>query len=241
MDVLALGYRPTKFTDVVGQEHVKVILRAMAASGRVPPALVFSGARGTGKTTCLKALIRVMEGARKAYALASPTGRAATRTRHTWDRSSTLAGCALYSERTADRSSLEPCRRRPTQDCPRPCNAVWYGDHSATILRSIRPALAARTDERSLTLRPMLDARRLIHAALLLLVAAGFAGSTFKGEWETSAGGLSGTDSQAAFDLAAYSAARQDALALLSMARTSGRPTWSFRSRAAIDRTTRQG
>jgi exodeoxyribonuclease V alpha subunit len=40
---------------------------------------VLTGGPGTGKTTCLKALIIALEALRKRYALASPTGRAAKR------------------------------------------------------------------------------------------------------------------------------------------------------------------
>lgn len=43
------------------------------------PVSVLTGGPGTGKTTCLKALIAVLETAHKSYALASPTGRAAKR------------------------------------------------------------------------------------------------------------------------------------------------------------------
>jgi exodeoxyribonuclease V alpha subunit len=43
------------------------------------PLSVLTGGPGTGKTTCLKALIAALEEARKRYALASPTGRAAKR------------------------------------------------------------------------------------------------------------------------------------------------------------------
>jgi exodeoxyribonuclease V alpha subunit len=43
------------------------------------PVSVLTGGPGTGKTTCLKALIQVLDGAGKRYALASPTGRAARR------------------------------------------------------------------------------------------------------------------------------------------------------------------
>lgn len=43
------------------------------------PVSILTGGPGTGKTTCLKALIAVLETARKTYALASPTGRAAKR------------------------------------------------------------------------------------------------------------------------------------------------------------------
>src|SRR5687767_13432873 len=41
----------------------------------------------------------------------------------------------------------------------------------------------------------------VVLAWILFLFAAGFAGSALKGEWETSGGGLAGTDSQQAFDL----------------------------------------
>lgn len=49
---LALDYRPHKFSEVVGQKHVRPILRAMVRTERVPAALLFAGSRGTGKTTC---------------------------------------------------------------------------------------------------------------------------------------------------------------------------------------------
>ncbi len=43
------------------------------------PVSVLTGGPGTGKTTCIKALIEVLESTGKRYALASPTGRAAKR------------------------------------------------------------------------------------------------------------------------------------------------------------------
>jgi exodeoxyribonuclease V alpha subunit len=43
------------------------------------PVSVLTGGPGTGKTTCLKALITILESASKRYALTSPTGRAAKR------------------------------------------------------------------------------------------------------------------------------------------------------------------
>jgi exodeoxyribonuclease V alpha subunit len=43
------------------------------------PLCVLTGGPGTGKTTCLKALIAMLEAQGKTYALASPTGRAAKR------------------------------------------------------------------------------------------------------------------------------------------------------------------
>jgi DNA polymerase-3 subunit gamma/tau len=56
MTVLALEFRPITFSDVVGQRHIKPILRAMVRSENVPPALLFAGTRGTGKTTTARIL-----------------------------------------------------------------------------------------------------------------------------------------------------------------------------------------
>lgn len=50
------------------------------------PVSILTGGPGTGKTTCLKALITVLESARKTFALASPTGRAAKRLSQATDR-----------------------------------------------------------------------------------------------------------------------------------------------------------
>lgn len=43
------------------------------------PVSILTGGPGTGKTTCVQALIAVVENAKKSFALASPTGRAAKR------------------------------------------------------------------------------------------------------------------------------------------------------------------
>lgn len=48
---LTLQYRPITFADVVGQNHIKPFLREMVKTQKVPPALIFGGSRGTGKTT----------------------------------------------------------------------------------------------------------------------------------------------------------------------------------------------
>ncbi|MDP6035530.1 MAG: DNA polymerase III subunit gamma/tau [Verrucomicrobiota bacterium] len=49
--VIARKYRPQRFADVVGQEHVTTTLSNAIASGRVAHAYLFAGPRGTGKTT----------------------------------------------------------------------------------------------------------------------------------------------------------------------------------------------
>ena len=51
-------WRPKSFADVVGQEHITETLRRQASSGRLSHAYLFTGTRGTGKTTCAKILAK---------------------------------------------------------------------------------------------------------------------------------------------------------------------------------------
>ena len=54
--VIARKYRPQSFDQVVGQEHVKKTLRNALIQGRVAHGYIFSGPRGTGKTTMARIL-----------------------------------------------------------------------------------------------------------------------------------------------------------------------------------------
>jgi DNA polymerase-3 subunit gamma/tau len=49
--VLARKWRPRTFDEVTGQAHVTTPLRGALRTGRIPHALLFTGPRGTGKTT----------------------------------------------------------------------------------------------------------------------------------------------------------------------------------------------
>ena len=51
-------YRPEKFTDVIGQEHITTTLKNQIVNGSFSHAYLFTGSRGTGKTTCAKILAR---------------------------------------------------------------------------------------------------------------------------------------------------------------------------------------
>ncbi len=53
-------YRPLTFSDVVGQEHITTTLRHQVENGTFSHAYLFTGSRGTGKTTCAKILARAI-------------------------------------------------------------------------------------------------------------------------------------------------------------------------------------
>ncbi len=56
--VIARKYRPQTFGDVVNQEHVKTTLENAIAQSRIAHGYIFSGQRGTGKTTVARILAR---------------------------------------------------------------------------------------------------------------------------------------------------------------------------------------
>lgn len=53
-------YRPQTFDDVVGQESVTQVLKSQLISGKLSHAYLFTGSRGTGKTTCSKILAKAV-------------------------------------------------------------------------------------------------------------------------------------------------------------------------------------
>lgn len=57
---LYLKWRPMTFEDVVGQEHITHTLRSSLKTGRVRHAYLFSGPRGTGKTTTARLLAKAI-------------------------------------------------------------------------------------------------------------------------------------------------------------------------------------
>ena len=53
-------WRPKVFSDVIGQSHITQTLRKQVAEGRISHAYLFTGTRGTGKTTCAKILAKAV-------------------------------------------------------------------------------------------------------------------------------------------------------------------------------------
>ena len=55
-------YRPRTFEEVISQPHITVTLQNQIKSGQIAHAYLFTGSRGTGKTTCAKILARQVNG-----------------------------------------------------------------------------------------------------------------------------------------------------------------------------------
>jgi DNA polymerase III subunit gamma/tau len=57
---LARKYRPSKFSDLVGQEAVAKALAGSITLGRIHPSIIFSGVRGIGKTTLARLMAKAL-------------------------------------------------------------------------------------------------------------------------------------------------------------------------------------
>src|SRR5947208_2814092 len=59
--VVARRYRPQTFDQLIGQEHVERALTNAISANRVGHAYLFTGARGTGKTSAARILAKALE------------------------------------------------------------------------------------------------------------------------------------------------------------------------------------
>src|SRR5258707_6783492 len=58
--VIARKYRPQAFAELISQEHVKTTLENAIAQRRIAHGYIFSGQRGTGKTTVARIMARCL-------------------------------------------------------------------------------------------------------------------------------------------------------------------------------------
>ena len=75
--VLARKWRPQRFEDVVGQEHVTRTLRNAIEAGRIHHAFLFIGSRGIGKTTTARILAKALNCTSSDKPTADPCGACA--------------------------------------------------------------------------------------------------------------------------------------------------------------------
>jgi DNA polymerase III subunit gamma/tau len=72
--VLARKYRPQRFAEVIGQEHVTRTLKNAIAQGRIAHGYIFSGHRGIGKTTVARILAMALNCRSAGQPVAEPCG-----------------------------------------------------------------------------------------------------------------------------------------------------------------------
>ena len=72
--VLARKYRPQKFSEVIGQEHVTRTLRNAIEQGRIAHGYIFSGHRGIGKTTVARILAMALNCRSAEHPIPEPCG-----------------------------------------------------------------------------------------------------------------------------------------------------------------------
>ena len=72
--VLARKYRPQKFSEVIGQEHVTRTLQNALEQGRTAHGYIFSGHRGIGKTTVARILAAALNCRSKDHPVPEPCG-----------------------------------------------------------------------------------------------------------------------------------------------------------------------
>ncbi|HWZ83418.1 MAG TPA: DNA polymerase III subunit gamma/tau [Terriglobales bacterium] len=72
--VLARKYRPQKFSDVIGQEHVTQTLKNAIEQERIAHGYIFSGHRGIGKTTVARILAMALNCRSAAKPVTEPCG-----------------------------------------------------------------------------------------------------------------------------------------------------------------------
>jgi DNA polymerase-3 subunit gamma/tau len=72
--VLARKYRPQRFSDVIGQEHVTRTLKNAIEQRRIAHGYIFSGHRGIGKTTIARILAMALNCRSKDHPVSEPCG-----------------------------------------------------------------------------------------------------------------------------------------------------------------------
>jgi DNA polymerase III subunit gamma/tau len=116
--VLARKYRPQRFSDVIGQEHVTRTLRNAIEQGRTAHGYIFSGHRGIGKTTIARILAMALNCRSAERPVPEPCGLCASCTEIRTGNSVDVMEIDAATNRGIDeiRELREAARYRPARD-----------------------------------------------------------------------------------------------------------------------------
>lgn len=116
--VLARKYRPQRFSEVIGQEHVTQTLQNAIEQGRTAHGYIFSGHRGIGKTTVARILAMALNCRSKDHPIPEPCGICESCTEIRGGNSVDVMEIDAATNRGIDeiRELREAARYRPARD-----------------------------------------------------------------------------------------------------------------------------
>src|SRR5256712_4878412 len=117
--VLARKYRPQKFSEVIGQEHVTRTLKNAIEQGRTAHGYIFSGHRGIGKTTVARILAMALNCRSSDKPVPEPCGVCDSCTEIRAGNAVDVIEIDAATNRGIDeiRERREAARYRPARDC----------------------------------------------------------------------------------------------------------------------------
>jgi len=143
--VLARKYRPQRFSDVIGQEHVTRTLQNAIAQQRVAHGYIFSGHRGIGKTTIARILAMALNCRSKDHPIPEPCGVCDSCREIREGRSLDVIEIDAATNRGIDeiRELREAARYRPARDRYK----IWILDEAHQITDAAFNALLKTLEE----------------------------------------------------------------------------------------------
>jgi DNA polymerase III subunit gamma/tau len=143
--VLARKYRPQRFSDVIGQEHVTRTLKNAIEQGRVAHGYIFSGHRGIGKTTVARILAMALNCRSLDHPVAEPCGVCESCTEIRAGNAVDVIEIDAATNRGIDeiRELREAARYRPARDRYK----IWILDEAHQITDAAFNALLKTLEE----------------------------------------------------------------------------------------------